>query len=98
MYTLIKLNQSTATGYEGFTFSSFQPKLQTLEAQESIVAIGASVIQQPIGLALAEIQEDGKTASLLSLFVNPRYRHLGIGTSLLIQLEKNANRKGLYKT
>jgi GNAT superfamily N-acetyltransferase len=97
MYALTKLSQSTAAGYEGFTFSPFQPKLQTLEAQGATVAIGASLMQQPIGLALAEIQQDSKTANILSLFVNPRYRNLGIGTSLLTQLEETLSEKGCTK-
>jgi len=97
MYTIKSLDKSTATLYQELTFPSFQPRLQTLEAQGATIAIGASLMQQPFGLALAEIQNDSRAAKILSLFVKPRYRRLGVGTALLAQLEETLSHKGCTK-
>ncbi|MBW4534289.1 MAG: GNAT family N-acetyltransferase [Pleurocapsa minor HA4230-MV1] len=87
MYTISSLNNQTAQRYECLTFPSYQKQLQKIGS--TTIAIGASLMQQPIGLALAEIKSypDGTSATVLSLFVKERYRNLGIGTALMIKLE-----------
>ncbi len=67
--------------------------MQALGAGVNTVAIGASVAGKPVGLAMAEIQED-KSATVLSLFVVQAYRYQGIGTALLNSLEKELCSKG----
>lgn len=56
-------------------------------------------MQQPIGLALAEIksESDATSATVLSLFVKERYRNLGIGTALMIKLEAQLLVEGCSK-
>ncbi|MBV8885976.1 MAG: GNAT family N-acetyltransferase [Chroococcidiopsidaceae cyanobacterium CP_BM_RX_35] len=88
MYKLERLdNAFTACIYQHLTFPLFRPLLQVLKPQSSIVAIGASDSNQPIGLALAEIQPDQQSCKVLSIFVKPHYRQQGIGSALLQRLE-----------
>ncbi|WP_373543421.1 GNAT family N-acetyltransferase [Chamaesiphon sp.] len=88
MYTLNRLEQAfEALAYQAFTFPRFRPLLQALKPQSSIVAIAASDANQPIGLALAQIQPDRQSCKVLSIFVKPNYRQQGIGTALLQRLE-----------
>lgn len=92
MYKLDRLdNAFTACVYQPLTFPLFRPLLQTLEPQSSIVAIAASDSNQPIGLALAQIQPDQQFCKVLSIFVKPNYRKQGIGTALLQRLETELN-------
>lgn len=87
MYKLDILRNSDASKYTQFTFPSFRSPLQgNIEANPLIVAIRASDLGQPIGLAIAEIRQS-TVAEVLSIFVNPPYRSAGIGTALLIRLE-----------
>ncbi len=97
MYTISSLNNQTAKQYECLTFPSYQRQLQSIES--TTVAIGASLMQQPIGLALAEIksESDDRSAKVLSLFVKERYRNSGIGTALMTKLEAKLLTKGCNK-
>ncbi len=79
--------------YSSLTYPIYRPQLQTINSDGHTVAIGASIGGNPIGLVLAEIQED-KSAKVLSLFVIQSYRHQGIGTALLTRLETELYSKG----
>ena len=94
MHSLTHLDTfGTAFLYSSLTYPIYRSRLQTLSAGNDTVAIGASIAGKPVGLAMAEIQED-KSATVLSLFVVPAYRHQGIGTDLLNCLEKELYSKG----
>lgn len=89
MYTLDILNDKTALKYQSFTFPSFRSLLESdLAVDRSVVAIAASHLDQPIGLALAAIKQQKSSAEVLSIFVEQSYRNKGIGTALLEQLEQ----------
>ncbi|KYC37616.1 acetyltransferase [Scytonema hofmannii PCC 7110] len=94
MYSLQILDSSTATAYERMTFPLFRSRLQVLHPQELTVAVGASDLGQPIGLALAEIQSDNTSAKVLSLYVGSEHRNAGIGTALLTRLEQVLRQRG----
>ena len=95
MYTLNRIdNPLTGFVYQGFTFPRFRPHLEVLKPEGSTVAIAASDSDLPVGLVLAEIWPDGKSAEILSIFVEQKYRDLGIGTSLLIRLEEELFSRG----
>ena len=89
MYTFSCLDNSLVGSlYQSLTFPAYRSLLQLLQPQGAIVAIGVLGEQkQPIGLALAEILADGKSANLLSIFITKNYRFQGIGTALLTRLE-----------
>lgn len=94
MHILTHLNTfGTAFLYSSLTYPTYCPRLQTLNADDNTVAIGASIVGKPVGLAMAEIQED-KSATVLSLFVIQAYRNQGIGTDLLNRLEKELSSRG----
>lgn len=97
MYTIALLNSQTATKYQYLTFPSYQKHLSQIGSK--IIAIGASLIQQPIGLALAQIESEseGRVAKVLSLFVKQRYRNSGIATALMAELEAQLLAKGCNK-
>lgn len=94
MYTLNVLNDSTAAKYEHLTYPIFRSRLEASGLQQSIVAIGASFLWQPVGLAMAEISPDGTKGEVLSIFVTPQSRCAGIGTSLLTCLEQELFKRG----
>ena len=95
MYTLSRLdNFGTAFFYQAFTFALFRSRLQVLAPNGKIVAIAASESDKPIGLALAEISLDGKSAEVLSIFVLPMYRRHGVATALLARLEQELFLRG----
>lgn len=97
MYTLNVLNDSTIAKYEHLTYPIFRSRLQASGLQQSIVAIGASSLCQPVGLAMAEISPDGTIAEVLSIFVTPQHRCAGIGTDLLTRLETELSLIGCTK-
>ena len=94
MYDITLLDPQTAAKYECLTFPSYQEHLSQIGSK--VIAIGASLMQQPIALALAQIESDG-TAKVLSLFVKQRYRNLGIATALMTELEAQLLAKGCSK-
>lgn len=95
MYTLNRIEWAfEASAYQAFTFPLFRPQLQVLKPGSAIIAIAASNAIEPVGLALSEIQPDGKLAQVLSIFVAPSYRGQGVGTALLRRLESELRSQG----
>ncbi|MBA2748335.1 MAG: GNAT family N-acetyltransferase [Tatlockia sp.] len=98
MYTFNVLDDSTAAKYERLTFPSYQHLLRAVESNKSIVAIAASYLEQPVGLALAEIMpNDSSAAEVLSIFIEPPHRCTGMGTALLTRLEADLRARGCTK-
>lgn len=87
MYTFNVLNNSTAAKYERLTFPSYGHLLRDIESNSLIIAISASYLEQPVGLALANITPGDRAAEVLSIFVEPSHRCTGIGTALITRLE-----------
>ncbi len=87
-------NAIAAVAYQPFTFPLYRSRLQGLKLAPMTVAIAAAdAANQPIGLALAEIRSDGQ-AEVLSIFVQPSYRHQGVGAALLAQLSTELRLRG----
>lgn len=98
MYTINVLNDSTAVKYEKLTFPAFRYVLRSIDSQKSIIALAASYLEQPVGLALAEIwEDDSSSAKVRSIFVEPAQRCAGIGTALLTRLEEELSQRGCTK-
>ena len=87
MYQFTRLNQTTATFYEKLTYPRFRPYLKALDSDNSIISIGVNQGSQPLGLTLAEISTDSKSAEILSLFIVPEHRGKGLGKNLLTYVE-----------
>jgi GNAT superfamily N-acetyltransferase len=88
-------NAFAAIAYQPFTFPLYRSRLQGLKLAPSTVAIAATdAANQPIGLALAEIRPDGRSAEVLSIFVQPTHRQQGVGTALLARLAAELSLRG----
>lgn len=94
MYTFNLLNESKAAIYEDFTFPKLRAKLRALDSNNSLIAIGSSEQEKPIGLALGKIFPDSQLVEVLSIFVEPTHRSAGIGTTLLTRLESELQARG----
>ena len=98
MYKLNILKDSTAAKYEKLTFPNFRYVLRNIDSEKSIIAIAASYLEQPVGLALAEIWQNDSSAQVYSIFVEPPHRGAGIGTALLTRLEEELYQRECTKT
>lgn len=97
MFALELLNVHTVVPYSGLTFPHFRSRLESLSLEGSMMAVGASVNGQPVGLALADVHTDDSAGEVCSLFVTPAYRGCGIGTALLDQIEMGLQKRGCSK-
>lgn len=98
MYALKHLDRfGTAFFYAPFTLPQFRCRLRNLQADETTIAIGVSNLEKPVGLAMAEIFPEDKSAKILSICVAPAYRRQKIGTALLIRLEEELYKRGCTK-
>ncbi len=62
---------------------------------EGVIAMGATLLGRPVGLALARIfAGSDKTAHLLSIFVAPSQRRVGVASSLMAALESELRALG----
>lgn len=93
-YSLTELKGLAWLQYLEMTFPSYQPALQSVQFDDSIIAIGASVEQKPVGLGLARFYPEEEAAIILSIFVEFPYRCQGIGTALLAYLEQVFKQRG----
>jgi GNAT superfamily N-acetyltransferase len=95
MHELLNLDcTQSALVYQKFTFPSYQRWLDTESLNASSVAIGAIDSNIPIGLALARLLPNSRSAVVLSVYVTPSHRCQGIGASLLSRLEEKLISRG----
>ena len=89
MYDYLILDRRNAPAYKHLTYYWFQDRLNLLSTQYlTTIAVGVALQGQPVGLVLVECLKDRYQANILSLVVAPGHRQQGIGTALLIQIEK----------
>lgn len=82
----ILLNDSLLTSYLHLTYPIWRSRLQQPKYKESTIAIGVEIDSQQVGLAIANIIPHTNKAQILSIYVKPKYRHQGIGGSLIRNL------------
>lgn len=88
-------NAFAAIAYQPFTFPLYRSRLQGLKLTSSTAAIAAAdVTNQPVGLVLAEICPDGRSAEVLSIYVKPAHRQKGVGTALIARLTAELSLRG----
>lgn len=87
MYSVEQIASNNPCGYEGLCYPHFRPTLRNCGSDPKIVALGAMLGDQPIGLLLAEMTE-GKSAAIRSLAVARTHRGMGVGSLLMREAER----------
>ncbi len=85
MISLTRLSNQTARPFEKMTFPHYRHALTQLDEDLSVIALGYSIANNPVGLLLASASSSKQepTAQGHSLFVSSRYQNQGIGTKLV---------------
>ena len=89
------LNSDNLLAYEALTYPSLKTRWQNHAQRGELLGVSASIAGAMIGFAVAEQwqQSNGEPAAeLLSLFVLPVYRHQGIASTLVRQLQRLVGR------
>jgi GNAT superfamily N-acetyltransferase len=80
------VTKAVAAQYENLTYPAYREHLKLL-GNSSIIAIGASALNAPVGLILAQYFQGNGVGEILSVFVVPEYRNQGIGSTLIGMME-----------
>ncbi len=91
------LDAPEAARFAPLTFPALRGRLGAGEPDRNLLAVGAALPGEPVGLALAEIAPGGASVQLLSLFVAAPYRRRGLGTALLAELEATLAQRGCIR-
>ncbi len=94
MYSLRSLSEQEVAGFSEFTFPYYRSVLNEMSLGGRMVAVGAVLPQEPVGLAFAELKNNLKTAVIRSIAVAPQQRRIGIGTALLRRVERELSARG----
>lgn len=81
--------------YSHLTFPSIHEQLRGRTLREPLLAVVARQGSEAVGLALAEANPDGQSASVRSCFVAPGHRRQGLGVQLLASLVGGLAQAGL---
>ena len=87
------LNSTNALDYDALTYPSIKQRWQTQPPKGELFGISAAVEGSIVGFAIAELVS-AETADIISLLVLPDYRKQGIGTKLLVDLERELKQQG----
>ena len=89
MYSLKCLSQRELASYEALCFPYFRLMLKASAPGCGLLAVGASLLGEPIGLLLAQ-QDPGTSHSAVihSVVVASRHRRIGVATALLARAER----------
>nr|WP_275983832.1 GNAT family N-acetyltransferase [Paenibacillus hamazuiensis] len=97
MLEIITLAPETADPYLPFTFRTYRDLLikPKTEEQANLIALGACFLGRPAGLLLVHPPVLDEPARVLSVFVDERFRKLGIASALMQELKACLRRKNL---
>jgi GNAT superfamily N-acetyltransferase len=96
MYSIIRLTDRVAANYLHLTFPHLRHLLKDIDRDSSIIALGATCGDEPVGLAIAEIWQNSHeqySAEIVSILVADAHQNAGIGTALLNVLEEALYRR-----
>lgn len=94
MYHLLSLQTSQIKSYESLTFQYLLSRFRYIDDDPGLIAIGAECFSQPVGLVIAHLNPELRTAEILSLFVKSDFRNMGIGAALLLEIERHILQAG----
>lgn len=88
-YQVARITGAALESFKPFTFAGLIPLLAEADQNPRIVAVGASLGSDPVGLALAEIDAMGSgSAELRSLALATDHRGIGVGKRLVCTVEE----------
>jgi len=91
---VFNLNPANICEYNDLTFPSIQKRWQTFKQRGKLLGVAAFSAETMVGLVITECIANTTSAEIISLFVDPDYRHQGIGTNLVQCLEKGLVKLG----
>ena len=83
--------------YDQMTFPTYRPFLNEIGCNPNLFSYTAKTNGNPIGLGLVKIDPAQKEGEILSLFVEKDHRSHGVGTGLLVAIEKELTQRGCNK-
>jgi GNAT superfamily N-acetyltransferase len=83
--------------FHRFTYPIHQPGLWSADDRGPVCAVGAWCDDKPVGLAMGVRTKADGTALVCSIYVDKRFRHRGLGTSLLAQVESSMRLRGIQR-
>ncbi|MBO9541320.1 GNAT family N-acetyltransferase [bacterium] len=99
MLAIAQLSPATAPSYAPFTYRQYRPWLldEHHPIAQRLIAFGARLGDEPVGLVVAGIEEDGQEATLCSVFVKEAHRRAGVGAALFEALEAACRAQGIRR-
>jgi GNAT superfamily N-acetyltransferase len=94
MYSLKILSEQEVAGFNEFTFPHYRSVLSKMSLGHRMVAVGAVLLRESVGLVFAELKETLRAAAIRSIAVAPQQRRIGIGTALLQRVELELMTRG----
>lgn len=91
LYQFTRLSPDTFRAYQSLVPEEL---LNSVHSDLSIIAIGASLEDKPIGIALATVNRSLQFVDVVHLFVNSEHRNRHVGRQLLAKLKEEAKREG----
>jgi GNAT superfamily N-acetyltransferase len=88
LYWIASLGPSDYAHYELLSLPNSRYLLWSEPLDRSVIAVGASFLDLPVGLVLARIRGDEPSAAVHSIYVKRQFRNVGLGTRLLRCLEQ----------
>ncbi len=82
-----RLSEPLHPAYLGMTFAEHRPALSSLGSSRDLIAIGATMGGEPVGLGLAQLNLEEAVGTVLSLLIIPALQGRGLGTALLEVME-----------
>ncbi|MTI80388.1 MAG: GNAT family N-acetyltransferase [Firmicutes bacterium] len=87
MFHLAEINQTNKAGFVRFVPSRNMPVFERVGEDAAICAVGAFLIDEPIGLAIAQLIKEHEWV-ISWIYVTPRYRNKGLGLSMTDEIKK----------
>jgi ribosomal protein S18 acetylase RimI-like enzyme len=91
------LDGLTGPDFAHLTFPGNRPWLERLGRASPFVALGARFLELPAGLVMAATASDGLSARIVSLTVAQPFRRRGVGSALLLELERVLAQRSIHR-